>query len=118
MSSALGRMCFGKCVKALATQGKHHHERILCRKGRRARHWVYHLKKHCISASKRARAVPGTFLPQARLMLFFRDAYSISPLSLSRISISVPFTFLSTIRSSSCSMKPSFTSVIGFLSMA
>ena len=45
-------------------------------------------------------------------------AHSIRPLSLNRISMSVPFTFFNMIRRSSCSMNPSFTSVIGFLSMA
>ena len=66
---------------------------------------------------QKARAVPGHFLP-GTAHVYFPNPHSISPLSLSRISISVPFTFLSTILSSSCSMKPSFTSVIGFLSMA
>ncbi len=44
--------------------------------------------------------------------------YSISPLSLSRISMSVPFTFFITTLSSSFSLKESLTSVMGFLSMA
>ena len=63
---------------------------------------------------------PACAIAASRLFLVIsgKKSYSINPLSFSRISRSVPLTFRRTIRSSFFSMKDSFSSVMGFLSMA
>lgn len=64
----------------------------------------------------RHRAGLGVFLIQD--LFFVIEIYSIRPLFFSRISTSVPLTFLRRTFNASFSAKESFTSVIGFLSIA
>ena len=62
--------------------------------------------------------LPTLLCAGSRSWIFRYLSYSMSPLSLSRISISVPLTFFRTILSISFSLKDRGASLIGFLSMA